>query len=690
MSTKKDAPAIIAGDVEMSARGIVASVLHRIALQVRFGWCVLLIGVVAGCTGGSSNSVMRPASFTSVAGDYSGTSQDSKIGTGAFSLAISQSGSSLSGSWGAGYGSGLESGTISGTVSNNVVSATLSSAVHSGCSATLTAVLSHGTLTGSYGPASSGCSITNGTFSASLFDLPAIGSYVGPVNDSLSGSGTLSFTFTQNGVALIGSWSDTFSNTSSNTTGTAYGVVTGSSVELYAVPSSSSACPLIAAGKLIGTAISGAYSAIGCSVSQTGTFSLAQVLSQAAVVPCSQIGELRSLGTSLSYVTNPKTGDKMEYTIIGDAALGNDVLVMFPGTGQILTGWPVQMLTNSTYSPNITGDLTYDPLEDGSISLCHDYHIALFDYPGVGNTPLNGNVTRDMIASDVDAMLTDAATKYQISTSVVDPIGWSLGTQNTLKFAALSPVSRPSRTIHNVVLIAAGGGGSLQGQIGNNSAACVTTMFGASLTASGSLLDQLELALSELIFPYLGQTQSQNGTNSGCTAAVSASTLSLSVTPDCGVINHCIGYLASSVVDLNTYPWSITKGIDAANYAQERELSNDFDAAYCSGAGANFTSTGCVSYGAVQMSVQNGGVCQTNTSNPDAPVMSACDPLAMTGKLTVFDGYEDLLTQYTYDQALVTAYGGSATVQLYPGSAGHGLMIQHPQWTQREIFAALQ
>lgn len=412
-----------------------------------------------------------------------------------------------------------------------------------------------------------------------------------------------------------------------------------------------------------------------------------------AVIPCSQIQDLRALGSSLSYVQNPRTGDTMEYTIIGDGALSNDVLVMFPGTGQILTGWPVQMLTNSTYSPKIANSIAYDPLEDGPVSLCHDYRIALFDYPGVGNTPLNGNVTRDMMSSDVDAMLTDASVKYNISTSVIDSVGWSLGTANATKFAVLSSAANPARKIHNVILVAAGTGGSLQAQVGNNSASCVTSMFAASLTATGLVSDEIKADLTELIFPYTGQTQTQNGTNSGCTATVTSSGVNLSVSPDCGVLNHCLVFLAGSIIDLNTYPWSITKGIDDAVYTQERELSNDFDTAYCSGGGPNFTSTGCTAFGKVEMSVQNGGVCKTDTSNPDVPVASSCAPITMTGKLTVINGYEDLLTQWTYGQALVNGYaqlGIKTNLQTFPGAAGHGVMIQHPEWTQDQIFAAMQ
>lgn len=416
-------------------------------------------------------------------------------------------------------------------------------------------------------------------------------------------------------------------------------------------------------------------------------------VSHSAVVPCGAISDLRNLGPALSYVTNPRTGDTVEYTIIGDAAVSNDIILMFPGTGQIMTGWPVQMLTNVKYSPLIATTAAFDPLEDGAVSLCHDYRIALFDFPGVGNTPLSPALTRDGIASDADAMLDDAATRYQIPTNVVDSAGWSLGTTDAEKYAVLMPPSNPKRTLHNVILISAGPGGSEQGIVGPNSASCVSSMFTASLSSSGALEAQLKLTLSELIFPYIGQTQTQNGTNSGCTATVANNTLTLNVTPDCTALDHCTTYLAGQVVDSLSFPWSITKGLDDGVYAEQRQLSHDFDVAYCSGGGPNFTSTGCTAFAPVEGTPLNGGICKTDASNPDLPVPTACDPIKLTGTLSVINGYQDLLTQWTYGQALVNAYkqaGYEANLYTYPGSAGHGVMVQHPLWTQTQIYNAMQ
>lgn len=411
-------------------------------------------------------------------------------------------------------------------------------------------------------------------------------------------------------------------------------------------------------------------------------------------VPCSKISNLRLLGKTLSYVKNAKTGDSIEYAVVGDGAVSSDLLVMFPGTGQIIPGWPVQMITNSKYSPDIVKTLGYRKSEDGPISLCHNYRLVLFDYPGIGKGVANGSVTRDAIASDVDAMLQQIGTAYGISTSVVDPVGWSLGTTDALKYAFLSPASRPSRTIHNVVLVASGPGGNTNGQAGMDSAACQATMFSALLSASGSLATTLKADLSELIFPYLHQGPQDNGTKSGCTATISGSTVTLSVQLQCTFSNGCLPFIENTLLDLKTYPWRLTDGVDGTIFVQQRQQANDWSVARCTGAGPGFTSTGCTTYGTVEQSATNGGVCATDAKNTDEPVAHACAPLTMTGKITVLNGHEDLFIQWTYGRALVAGYkalgAGKASLVTYPGAAGHGVLIQHPKWTQAQIQTAMQ
>jgi pimeloyl-ACP methyl ester carboxylesterase len=134
--------------------------------------------------------------------------------------------------------------------------------------------------------------------------------------------------------------------------------------------------------------------------------------------------------------------------------------VVFNGTGGIFPDWPVQMITNSAYSPKIAETAAYNPDKDGDVSLCHDYRLVLFDYPGVGNSQSSGEVTFDQIADDVNAMLEDISERYNLSTDRVNLVGWSLGTLAASKFAFLSAEGRPKRTIRDAVLIATEAGRS--------------------------------------------------------------------------------------------------------------------------------------------------------------------------------------------------------------------------------------
>lgn len=411
-------------------------------------------------------------------------------------------------------------------------------------------------------------------------------------------------------------------------------------------------------------------------------------------VSCSEIGKLRQLGSRLQYVTNPRTGDQIEYVVIGDAAMSNDVLVMFPGTGQVIPSWPIQMLTNKAYSPGIVHNIGYKASEDGAVSLCHDYHMVLFDYPGVGKTPLDGSMTSDRIANDVDAMLTDASATYGIPTSVVDPIGWSLGTAEALKYAFLSPVANAGRTIHNLVLIATLPGGNESGKSGGNPASCQASLFETSLGRRVLPATEAKLDLSKLIFPYVGQGPADSGSHSGCTSSTRGDKVLLSVKLQCDSQNNCEPFLLSTVADILTYPWRVTKGIDNKLFAQQREIAHDSSLGYCARAGTGFHSEGCTASRTPEQSLVDGGVCRTNDSNRDLPIASHCVPLTMTGTITVINGFEDLFIQWTYGRALVDAYDaqyGARTAHLvtYPGLAGHGVLIQHPGWTEAQISIAL-
>jgi len=417
--------------------------------------------------------------------------------------------------------------------------------------------------------------------------------------------------------------------------------------------------------------------------------------SDKAPIPCSSLGNMRDLGTHLEVVENPKTGDSLEYVVVGDAAKSDDLIVLFPGTGQTLADWPTQVITNSTYSPKIKGTVGYRADQDGSVSLCHSYRLVLFDYPGIGRTVYRPEAGFDAVASDVDAMLQRIGKRFGISTSVVDPMGWSLGTAYSLKYAFLSPVARPERKIHNLLLLASGPGGSEQAQVGADNASCVTTLFDALETATGTLADQEKEDATELLFPYSGQTPKNSGTHSNCTASVTSSAVTLSVKTHCVLTNGCTDFIVNSVLGLESYPWKKTGGVSGNTYVEQRYLDNDYDVAHCSTAGAGFVSEDCVQYGGtIKQSITNGGVCETDTSNPDEPVADNCVALTIAGKVTAIDDYEDLFTQWTYDRALVRGLNattpGIAEFTPCPGPGSHGFFIQHPKWVQAKFAAAMQ
>ncbi len=55
-----------------------------------------------------------------------------------------------------------------------------------------------------------------------------------------------------------------------------------------------------------------------------------------------------------------------------------------------------------------------------------------------------------------------------------------------------------------------------------------------------------------------------------------------------------------------------------------------------------------------------------------------------------------MFIQWTYGQELVRAYqaqfgADKAVIATYPGGdgAGHGVLLQHPAWTQEQIYNAL-
>jgi pimeloyl-ACP methyl ester carboxylesterase len=416
-------------------------------------------------------------------------------------------------------------------------------------------------------------------------------------------------------------------------------------------------------------------------------------------VPCASITRLRSLAASpgLTYFVNSRTGDQLDYVVIGDGAVSSEVIVLFNGTSAILPDWPVQMLTNSTDSPLIVANPDYDPKEDSPHSLCHEYRIVLFDYPGTGQNPLASSFTGDQIANDVDAMLNDVTARYGISTAIVDPGGWSLGTNLALKYSFVAPMSNPARQLHSLLLIATRPGGNTDGFQSGNQAQCVTTVLDTlqSATPDFSTYRNVQAVGIKLIFPYLDEPP-YSDSNDVCTAVVGGGSVQLNVPLDCTFDNHCDQTLEDDLQNRMTAPWSLTNGISRSLFIQERAFDNDYNICNCQTAEPGFVSSSCSCSGRVKSSPSNGGLCQVTSTIPWEPVISNCAPVTNSGPITVINGFQDLFIQWVYGQALVDGYQagyGTSKAQIftYPGidGAGHGVLFQHPKWTQEHLFAAL-
>jgi pimeloyl-ACP methyl ester carboxylesterase len=428
---------------------------------------------------------------------------------------------------------------------------------------------------------------------------------------------------------------------------------------------------------------------------------LRRMFAAPAIVPCSDITTLRDLSTSVRTSTNPRTGDVVEYLLVGDAASSNQLLVFFNGTSQIIPDWPTQMITNKASSPLIALTPIYSDAEDGPISLCHNYRMLFFDYPAVGLSTSSTNYSTAQVANDVDYLLTDVGNTFSIPTNDVNLIGWSLGTLNAMKYATLSPVASPNRTIHDVILIATKPGGGQQLQTNGNGAQCIDGAFGILINPSTNPILRLKLTQNnfDLLFPFIGEPQN-NGPSINCTVTVDTTnnTVSLNVTTNCDIGTVCAKTFDEWTANRLKYPWSITQGVSTDLLIAQREQAHDIDYGYCPTAGPNFTPENCTASQTPQQSILNGAACITNSPAglPNQPTASQCVPLVISGGILVVNGYQDLYIQHTYGDALVQGYQAacgqsSAMLDTYPGSdgAGHGVLLQHPGWTQAQIALGL-
>lgn len=114
----------------------------------RFGIVALLVGLTVVLTAcGSSGG--GPAGF-SYGGQWSGSIQDSMAGFGAVTVTLTQSGSSLAGTWQANFAAGSNGGSASGTINGNQVILELHPSNVTTCPFRVIANRSGSTLSGNY------------------------------------------------------------------------------------------------------------------------------------------------------------------------------------------------------------------------------------------------------------------------------------------------------------------------------------------------------------------------------------------------------------------------------------------------------------------------------------------------------------------------------------------------------------
>ena len=102
------------------------------------------------------------------------------------------------------------------------------------------------------------------------------GTWVGTIQDSMAGRGSVRMTIQQNGSSLSGTWSATFSNSSYNNGGTATGTVNGSAISAVLYGPNSSVCPFAVTATWSGNRITGTYAAYSCSQAITGSIDVSR------------------------------------------------------------------------------------------------------------------------------------------------------------------------------------------------------------------------------------------------------------------------------------------------------------------------------------------------------------------------------------------------------------------------------
>lgn len=103
---------------------------------------------------------------------------------------------------------------------------------------------------------------------------PLTGTWSGTLTDSVVGAGTVRLTIAQSGQSLTGSWGSTFSDPTFNNSGTLTGTFSGSAATITLSPSSPTTCPFFVTATVSGSAMTGTYAAINCTVAVSGSVSV--------------------------------------------------------------------------------------------------------------------------------------------------------------------------------------------------------------------------------------------------------------------------------------------------------------------------------------------------------------------------------------------------------------------------------
>lgn len=117
-----------------------------------------------------------------------------------------------------------------------------------------------------------------GNASKMTTDQGVTGNWQGTVQDSLFGSGQMSFQVIQSGSSVAGKWSMTFSNPPNDGAGSVSGSTSGSSVQMTFAPASPNPCTTYVTGSVTsnGGQMTGTYNNGSCPNQETGTFSVSK------------------------------------------------------------------------------------------------------------------------------------------------------------------------------------------------------------------------------------------------------------------------------------------------------------------------------------------------------------------------------------------------------------------------------